>query len=125
MDLGFEGVPTPKLDEVYPKVLDVLKEHQIDMERMEMVIQRFKQQTLAAAETDAADFFAQIIIGDFLYGQRDGTMLKDSLSMMECLETLRNWTSDRWIHLCRSFMTERLVSFNWNIIYAFSVDRMS
>lgn len=60
--LMFEGVPTEKLELVRQHFFDVLSKHVaagIDMDRMHLVMDRMRLQTLSGVESHASDFFAQ------------------------------------------------------------------
>lgn len=60
--LMFEGVPTEKLEDVHPRFFEVLQKHLesgIDMDRMQLVMDRMRLQTLSGVESHASDFFAQ------------------------------------------------------------------
>ena len=71
--LSFYNVPFPKIDLVKDKLLDLLKRladgsERIDMDRMQTLIHKHRQETLMPLETNPHDALAFMLIGDMLYG---------------------------------------------------------
>ncbi|KND91781.1 Uncharacterized protein TOPH_03509 [Tolypocladium ophioglossoides CBS 100239] len=81
------GVATEKLEFVEKRLFELLKEvasSPLDMEYMKECIRREKRQVKFHAETSES-FYATNIITDYLFGNRDGSTLKDLESLSDGL----------------------------------------
>jgi len=76
-------------------------EEGLDMERMEMVINRDERQLRSKIESSKGDAFSTTIITDFLYGKEDGSELPQALNEIDSYETLRKWSSKQWTDLLK------------------------
>ena len=91
------GVATDKLEFVEKRLFEVLKQvtsNPMDMEYIKECIRREKRQVKSQAESSES-FYADNIIVDYLFGNRDGSTLRtlETLSEYEVLET---WTDETW-----------------------------
>ncbi|KAH9905054.1 Metalloenzyme, LuxS/M16 peptidase-like protein [Xylariomycetidae sp. FL2044] len=100
------GVATDKLAFVEQRLNSLLKEvssKPLDMKYMRECIQRERRQVQAQAE-ESESFYSMNIITDYLFGNRNGSTLKDLASLSE-YDTLESWTDDQW----RAFLRKWLV----------------
>ncbi|PNY28790.1 Metalloenzyme, LuxS/M16 peptidase-like, metal-binding protein [Tolypocladium capitatum] len=101
------GVATEKLEFVEKRLFELLKEvasNPLDMEYMKECILREKRQVKFHAETSES-FYATNIITDYLFGNRDGSTLKDLETLSE-YDTLENWTDEEWREFLRKWMAD-------------------
>lgn len=106
---SLSGVETERLAEVEARVHSLLQEtaaKELDMEYLHDCIKRWKRQIKMKCE-DAGAFFADPIIEDHLFGDRDGRDLK-TLATHEELDHLETWTDKQW----RDFLSKWLVDAN-------------
>ena len=97
------GVATEKLEFVEKRLFELLKEvagKPLDMTYMRECILREKRRVKFHAEVSES-FYATNIITDYLFGNRDGSTLKDLQSLDE-YDDLEKWTDDQW----RKFLSE-------------------
>jgi Zn-dependent M16 (insulinase) family peptidase len=97
------GVATEKLEFVEKRLFELLKEvagKPMDMNYMRECILREKRRVKFHAEVSES-FYATNIITDYLFGNRDGSTLKDLQSLDE-YDDLEKWTDDQW----RRFLSE-------------------
>lgn len=76
------------------------------MERMKMILKREKMKLLNQLETKPADSFADVLITDFLYGEKSGKDLIDSLDDMKRYDQLNSWTETQWLELLKNYYVE-------------------
>lgn len=101
------GVATEKLEFVEKRVFEVLKEvasKPLDMEYMTECLLREKRQVKFHAETSES-FYATNIITDYLFGNRDGSTLRDLQSLKE-YDVLEKWTDSDWRDFIKKWMSE-------------------
>lgn len=85
--ITFEDVPVDKLPEIRPKLQEVLKKildnKDINMERMESIINRYKLESLSNVENSPHHTVAFMIIGHMLYGNtKEDVRLCQSLLLL-------------------------------------------
>ncbi|SPO29441.1 related to metalloprotease 1 [Ustilago trichophora] len=105
----FSSVPTEQLDKLDQQLVDLLAtivKDGIDMDRMQMVIKRDKLKVLSQLETKPADSFADLLITDFLYGNRNGQDLHTALEDMKRYDELLTWKSEQWTELLQKFFID-------------------
>ncbi|KAA8906288.1 Metalloenzyme, LuxS/M16 peptidase-like protein [Sphaerosporella brunnea] len=101
------AVATEKLAQAEKKLWDVLKEtveKPLNMEYLTDLIHRDRRQTKFYAENTGHSFSTPIIT-DHLFGNRDGSQLKESLETLGSYDVLEKWSDQEW----RDFMREWLV----------------
>ncbi|AET39052.1 Sdd3p Ecym_3585 [Eremothecium cymbalariae DBVPG len=111
INLNVEGVPTEKLNDAKNKILEILETHKIDLTRIRQVIENEKWDYVYGREVGGFQLLAESCITDFLYGDEEGKILKESLSNLNDFETLLTWSVQQW----QSFMT-RLLNENKPVI---------
>ncbi|KAK4699612.1 presequence protease, partial [Phenoliferia sp. Uapishka_3] len=92
------AVPSEGLESIAGKFKTALKrisEEEIDMKRMQSVIERSRLQLLNAIETDAADALMNSILTDALFGAEDGSDLAPQLSE-EDYTVVAGWSAKDW-----------------------------
>ena len=89
-------MPTEKLEETKLKVLDILKTHEIDLERMQQVVDNNKWEYVLRVEKNGDSALSQAAITDFLYGNPDGSTLVESLKDMADFDALAKWDKQKW-----------------------------
>ncbi|SNX85732.1 related to Zn2+-dependent endopeptidase, insulinase superfamily [Melanopsichium pennsylvanicum] len=105
----FSSVPTEQLDKLDQQLVELLAsivKKGIDMDRMQMVIKRDKLKVLSQLETKPADSFADLLITDFLYGNRNGQDLHTALQDMKRYDELLTWTSEQWTELLQKIFVD-------------------
>ncbi|KAK7463673.1 hypothetical protein VKT23_005614 [Stygiomarasmius scandens] len=103
------SVPTAHLDAFDEKLKDSLKrivKEGIDMERMQMVINRDERQLRSKLESAKGDTFSGTVITDFLYGAEDGSELGPSMDEINQYAEVREWTSKQWTDLLQKYYIE-------------------
>ncbi|WWC62849.1 uncharacterized protein I303_105447 [Kwoniella dejecticola CBS 10117] len=81
------------------KIAKTVKDDGIDMERMGRVLRRDKRKLLDYMESRATDVLADAVIGDFLYGEKDGKDLPVAFEDLKDYQTLESWKAEDWISL--------------------------
>ncbi|GAC99682.1 hypothetical protein PHSY_007285 [Pseudozyma hubeiensis SY62] len=105
----FSSVPSDQLDRLDQQVVDLLAgivREGMDMDRMHMVIKRDKLKVLSQLETKPADSFADLLITDFLYGDRSGDDLHKALQDMKRYDELLLWKNEQWTDLLQKFFVD-------------------
>ncbi|WRT68029.1 uncharacterized protein IL334_005004 [Kwoniella shivajii] len=96
-------VPAKHLQSMGQKFKDALtktvKEKDIDMERMGRILRRDKRKLLDYMESRATDTLADAVIGDFLYGEKDGKDLPIAFEDLKDYATLESWKAEDWVSL--------------------------
>lgn len=96
------SVATEKLAEVEKRFFEVLRDHAsrpLDMNYLRDCLRRFKRQVRFTAEV-GNDEWKDPVIKDHVYGNRDGSDLKEALESLVVFDELEEWTEDEW----RSFL---------------------
>ena len=91
------AVEADKLESVHQRLIDLLKEtnqKSLDMGYVSDCIKRWRRQIKNRCE-NAGAFFADAIIEDHLFGNRDGSDLKELKTIKE-LDELETWTEKQW-----------------------------
>lgn len=105
----FSSVPSEQLDKLDQQLINLLAgivKDGIDMDRMQMVIKRDKLKVLSQLETKPADSFADLLITDFLYGNRNGDDLHTALEDMKRYDELVTWKNEQWTELIQKFFID-------------------
>ncbi|OHW91611.1 peptidase m16 inactive domain-containing protein [Colletotrichum incanum] len=101
------GVETEKLEFVEKRLIDLLKEvasKPLDMEYLTSCIHRERLQVKFQAE-ESEGFYSNNIITDYLFGNRDGSTLRDLESLSE-YEKLEKWTDAQWRDFLRKWLSD-------------------
>ncbi|KAI5865602.1 Metalloenzyme, LuxS/M16 peptidase-like protein [Durotheca rogersii] len=101
------SVATEKLAFVEKRLISLLKEvasKPLDMTYMNECIRRERRQVKAEAE-ESGSFFSSNIITDFLFGNRDGSTLKDLDNLRE-YDALEKWTDEQWRAFLRKWISD-------------------
>ncbi|EAU93061.2 cytoplasmic protein [Coprinopsis cinerea okayama7 len=101
------SVPTEELHD-FPKKLKatlqrIVEKDGIDMERMQVVINRDERQLRSKLESAKGDTFSGTIISDVLYGKTDGSELGPSMDEINYYQQLRQWTAEQWKALLQKY----------------------
>ncbi len=102
------SVATEELEQVAARFLELLREtaaKPINLEYMKDCIKRERRQVKFYAET-SVQFFTGPIINDFLFGNRDGSTLKENLGDLTEYDTLEAWDDHEWRHWLRVWLAE-------------------
>ncbi|BDD56456.1 hypothetical protein MPDQ_006399 [Monascus purpureus] len=97
------SVETEKLEQVERRFFEVLKDGmaaQLDMKYLRECIDR-QRRTWKFSTENSASSFAEYVISDFLYGNRDGSTMLDVASLRE-YDVLEKWSESDW----RSFIKQ-------------------
>lgn len=94
--IEFEGVPNDKIQKIGSLALELIKNHEIDLERMNYIIQQLKDKLKDDAETDPSSFFSQHAILETLYD-------------VNVFEYLQKDISHNWEELKQIFATHVMV----------------
>ncbi|KAI2780307.1 Metalloenzyme, LuxS/M16 peptidase-like protein [Daldinia loculata] len=101
------GVATEKLAFVEQRLISLLKEvaaQPLDMTYMRECIQRERRQVKAQAE-ESESFYSTNIITDYLFGNRDGSTLKQLASLDE-YDILEKWTDEQWRAFLKKWLAD-------------------
>ncbi|OTB18864.1 hypothetical protein K445DRAFT_54749 [Daldinia sp. EC12] len=101
------GVATEKLAFVEQRLISLLKEvasRPLNMTYMRDCIQRERRQVKAQAE-ESESFYSTNIITDYLFGNRDGSTLKQ-LANLDEYDILEKWTDEQWRYFLRKWLAD-------------------
>lgn len=101
------SVATEKLEFVEKRLFEILKDvaaKPLDMSYLKDCVRREQRQLKFQAES-SGEFFSSNIINDFLFGNRDGSTLKDLQSLSE-YEIIENWTEFQWKDFLRQWISD-------------------
>ena len=101
------GVATEKLAFVEQRLFEILKDvasKPLDMKYMLDCIRRERRQLKFNAESSSS-FYANGVINDFLFGNRDGSTLKD-LGTINEYEKLEEWTDGQWRDFLKKWISD-------------------
>ncbi|KAI1214774.1 Metalloenzyme, LuxS/M16 peptidase-like protein [Annulohypoxylon truncatum] len=101
------GVATEKLEFVEQRLISLLKEvasKPLDMAYMNECIQRERRQVKAQAE-ESEQYYALNIVTDYLFGNRDGSTLKELASLSE-YDHLEKWTDEQWRSFLKTWISD-------------------
>nr|XP_019045357.1 cytoplasmic protein [Kwoniella bestiolae CBS 10118]OCF24287.1 cytoplasmic protein [Kwoniella bestiolae CBS 10118] len=103
LQIDLADVPAKHLqsigDGLKAKLEKIVKEEGVDMERMGRIIRRDKRKLLDYMESRASDVLSEVVIGDFLYGEKNGKDLPIAFSDLKDYEVLESWKAEDWISL--------------------------
>lgn len=103
------SVPTEHLEEFPKKLkssLEKIANEGLDMERMQVIINRDRRQLKSKLESAKGDTFSSTVINDVLYGQENGSELLSSMDDMNYYNQLTSWTKDQWSDLLRKYYVD-------------------
>ncbi|KAG0246126.1 hypothetical protein BGX31_004315 [Mortierella sp. GBA43] len=106
--LGFDSVPTEKLDEVEPKFMSILEKiarDGFDMDRMASVIKREKLKLLDRLETSHLTLAWPCLI-HFLYGKKDDSDLAGFTDDFSNLDTVATFDNATWVKYLREYVIQ-------------------
>ncbi|KAA8575867.1 hypothetical protein EYC84_004954 [Monilinia fructicola] len=101
------GVQTEKLAFVEKRLFELLKEvaeNPLDMAYMNNCLERERRQCNFEAESSQR-FYAEAIINDFLFGNRDGSTLKELGTHAE-FDTIAKWSEQQWKDILRKWIVD-------------------
>lgn len=101
------SVATEKLADVEKRLFEVLRDvasKPLDMAYMRDCIERELRQLIYQAES-SGEYFSSNVINDFLFGQRDGSSLRDLKSLRE-YDVILTWTDDQWRDFLRTYISD-------------------
>jgi Zn-dependent M16 (insulinase) family peptidase len=101
------GVATEKLEFVEKRLFELLKgiaSKPLDMNYLMDCLRRERRQVKFQAE-DSSSFFANNVIVDFLFGERDGSTLK-YLGTIKEYDTLEKWTENQWRDFLKRWISD-------------------
>lgn len=101
------SVETERLQEVYERLIEVLKEtldKPLDMDYLNDCIKREKRQLKERAEA-SEDFFTQPLIEDHCFSSRDGRNLKD-LESLHDIDIVAAWSEAQWKDALSKFFVD-------------------
>ncbi|OCF75418.1 cytoplasmic protein [Kwoniella mangroviensis CBS 8886] len=103
LQVGITDVPAKHLnsigDDIKTKLTKIVKEEGIDMERMKRILRKDKRKLLDYMESRATDVLADVVIGDFLYGEKNGKDLPVAFEDLKEYKVLESWKAEDWISL--------------------------
>ncbi|EPZ31092.1 Peptidase M16 domain-containing protein [Rozella allomycis CSF55] len=103
----FSNVPVENIDEIEELLIETLSEMEIDMGRMQTVLERSKLILLEQVETSPHSSAALPCVGDFLYGDRNGSELVEVFRDLEFTNELMNWQKENWKNLIEEYLLQR------------------
>jgi len=107
--LTFENVPVDKLGEIQPRLFSLMEplgEHPLDMERMQLAIQRRLLEQQSHLENNPHDTVAFMAIADVLYG-RSNEDFRRRLNPIEDLKALTKESPSFWNDIIRRYLLGR------------------
>lgn len=108
IQFALSSVATERLEEVEKRFFEVLKEtadKPLEMTYLKDCIARERRMVKNSVETSTTPF-SDPIIYDFLFAERDGSMLKTDLSSLKEFDELTSWPEERWQHWIKSWMSD-------------------
>jgi len=106
IQFSLSSVATGRLAEVERRFFEILQEtagKEFDLPYIKDCIRRERRQVKSASESSGS-IFADSIIKDFLFGNRDGSTLRDLKTLRE-YDTLEKWTDDQWRQFFRKWIS--------------------
>ena len=107
IQFSLSSVLTERLAEVEERFFELLKEtasKPFDMPYIRDCIRRERRQVKSASESSAS-VFAVSIINDFLFGNRDGSTLRDLETLRE-YDVLETWTDIQWRQFFQQWISD-------------------
>lgn len=108
IQFALSSVATERLEEVEKRFFEVLKEtasNPLDMMYLKDCIARERRMVKNSVETSTTPF-SDPIIYDFLFADRDGSMLKADLSSLKAFDELTSWPEERWQYCIKDWMSD-------------------
>ncbi|KAF8592090.1 hypothetical protein K439DRAFT_1401667 [Ramaria rubella] len=106
LELYAASVPAEQLQTFDLRLKGVLRciaDAGLNMQRMQMILERDKRKFYSALESSGGDLFSGIIISEFLYGREDGGSLPVAMNEVTQFATLATWSEAQWIELLRKY----------------------
>lgn len=101
------SVPTKKLYEVEKELIQVLKKtanEPLKMDYLKDCLRRAKRQMKFYTDL-SGDNFSRPVITDFLFGEKDGSTLKE-LQSLKAYDVLDGWKDEDWRNFLRKWFSE-------------------
>ncbi|CDO96567.1 unnamed protein product [Kluyveromyces dobzhanskii CBS 2104] len=95
-NISLKGVPTERLQETKQKALDLMKNHKVSLDRIRLVTENNKWDYVFKFEKNGDYMLAHMAITDFLYGDVDGRVLKESVQTLNDFDLLLSWSQEQW-----------------------------
>lgn len=108
ISFSLSSVETPRLEEVEKRFFEVLKEamtKDIDMSFMQDCIDR-QVRTVKFNAEGSSTAFADFIIADYLYGNRDGSTLQEAATLAQYEKVLSGWTQEQWRDFIKTYISD-------------------
>ncbi|KAI4259741.1 MAG: hypothetical protein L6R42_004425 [Xanthoria sp. 1 TBL-2021] len=108
IQFALSSVATERLMDVEGRFFEVLKKtaaNQLDMTYLRDCIARERRLIKDSAESSSTPF-SEPIIYDFLFANRDGSMLKEDLENLNEFNELLSWPEDKWRQLIKLWMSD-------------------
>lgn len=105
---SLSSVATKRLEEVEKRFFEVLKDAMdkpLDMKFMKDCIDRQLRSSKYSAESSPTSF-ADFIISDYLFGNRDGSTLANLKSLKQYGSILESWSEEAWKKFVRSYISD-------------------
>ncbi|CAI1705551.1 hypothetical protein SEUBUCD646_0O00620 [Saccharomyces eubayanus] len=96
INLGIHGVPTEKLVATKDTVMEIMKNHRIDLPRVRQVVENTKWEYLLNNEKNGESALSNAAITDYIYGYEDGSSLVSSLKDLSDFDSLLQWSQKDW-----------------------------
>ncbi|KAL8874662.1 MAG: hypothetical protein Q9174_000002 [Haloplaca sp. 1 TL-2023] len=108
IQFALSSVATERLQGVENRFFEVIQEtarNALDMNYLKECVVRERRLIKNAAETSATPF-SEPIIYDFLFADRDGSMLKADLSDLHEFEQLLSWSEEKWRQCIKDWISD-------------------
>ena len=108
IQFSINSVETERLEEVEERFFQVIEEaatKPLDMKFVKDCVAVERRQAKFNAES-SAEFFTDPIIKDFLFGNRNGTSLKDELKSLKEFDVLDGWEEQDWRQLIQTWFSK-------------------
>lgn len=102
------SVATEKLADVEKRFFEVLKDHAsrpLDMDYLKDCLHRFKRQVRYMAEVGNEEY-KDSVIKDHIYGDRNGSHLKEALETLDIFDELEAWTEKDWRNFLKKWIAD-------------------
>ncbi|WVN87093.1 uncharacterized protein L203_102269 [Cryptococcus depauperatus CBS 7841] len=97
------GVPVRHLEDIEgllkAKLKNIVEKESINMDLMQRILKMEQRSLLEDMENNVSSVLSEAIIGDFLYGDKDGADLPMAFNDFEHYATLRAYSADQWTAL--------------------------
>lgn len=108
VDFTISSVAADSLQEVEARFFEILKEtasKALDMKFLQECIQVERAQVKFQSET-SSEFFSEPVLRDFLFGNRDGSTLREDLETMEEYDAIEAWQEAKWKHYLSKWFSD-------------------